>query len=55
MAVCTLSGQIVWVGPIARLAEAGMFEIIHCHDDDAPAVQNWLNRIIQALATGKSA
>jgi len=55
MAVVTLSGQIVWVGPIAKLAEAGRFDIVHCRDDDAAVVQKWLDRVIQALASGKSA
>ena len=55
MAVCTLAGQIVWVGPIAKLAEAGRFEIVHCHDNDAAVVQKWLEKVNQAIAAGKRA
>ena len=55
MAVCTLAGQIVWVGPIARLTEAGLFEIVHCHEDDAADVQKWLKTVTQAIAAGKRA
>jgi hypothetical protein len=32
--VCTLRGMIVWSGPIDMLANAGMFDTIHCHIDD---------------------
>lgn len=39
IAVCTCAGQVVWVGRIADLAEAGVVDIVHCHDGDAEAIR----------------
>jgi hypothetical protein len=46
--VAVEDGQIVWIGPIEYIAEAGDFDQLFCHDDDE-------ERLFSLLPTGKPA
>lgn len=42
VAVCLLSGQCVWWGPIEQLAKTTGFDAVYCHEADVEAVKQAL-------------
>lgn len=53
VAVCLLSGQCVWWGPIEQLAKTTEFDAVYCHEADVEAVKQALAKK-QAKSTAKT-